>query len=251
MFSEQIFEYWATPGGLWTPWAKPVLFLNLDAALLSQPPMDPGAAIDTSWAPPAQEKAVVVLDLPGEVSVLVGIALAHKGYRPVPLYNCCGGRSAVIDVNSITRALVAGGEVLDRLNLPWDAPPVFLLDSRRTAKPANLAPGMFDNRWVTLPQDFPSGNFLASHGVSRAIIIQDQGVQPREDLAHVLLRWQDAGIRIEGAQIGVRPAPLRVNKPSWFRAMFYTAIATIGLRRSSAGGFGSVIPMPSSGGGYG
>jgi hypothetical protein len=44
---------------------------------------------------------------------------------------------------------------------------------------------------------------------------------------------------------------LRVNRPSNFKTLWYRALAMMGLRRNSAGGFGSVIPELASGGGFG
>src|SRR5690242_6320869 len=80
------------------------------------------------------------------------------------------------------------------------------------------------------------------------------GGRPRrrqEDLAHVLLRWQDAGIRILAVGPGdTQPRPFTAKKPSWFRRVWYRAIVVAGLRRNNAGGFGGVIPK-ASGGGYG
>jgi hypothetical protein len=51
-----------------------------------------------------------------------------------------------------------------------------------------------------------------------------------------------------GAGHGGLPQPLQVRKPSKFRHLWYRALVLLRLRRNSAGGFGSVIPMPSSGG---
>jgi hypothetical protein len=108
---------------------------------------------------------------------------------------------------------------------------------------------LFDNRWVVLPQDFPSGTFLKANGIDRVLLLHDRDGQPREDLAHVLLRWQEAGVAIAAARPGGAAAELRVARPSRFRAAWYALLVTFGLRPNSAGGFGSIIPMPSPGGG--
>jgi hypothetical protein len=42
-----------------------------------------------------------------------------------------------------------------------------------------------------------------------------------------------------------------VAKPKRFRSIWYRLLAIAGLRRNSAGGFGSVVPQPSSSGGGG
>ena len=207
---------------------------------------------NVSWAPPAKDGAAIVVDLPGADSVNAGLALAEfGGYRPVPLYNVVPGppstMSVAVDVGPVMNALWRGGDTLSRIELPYDAPPAFLLDARRMSANAPR-PGEFDNRWVVLPQDFPSATFLQSHGVRRVLLVQDGAGQPRSDLAHVLRRWQDAGLGIDGLspRTDARSARLEVAKPRWFRWMLYALAATMGLRRSSAGGFGSLVPMPSS-----
>jgi hypothetical protein len=42
-----------------------------------------------------------------------------------------------------------------------------------------------------------------------------------------------------------------VQRPSSFRNLAYRAFALFGLKRNSAGGFGSIIPVVSAGGGGG
>jgi hypothetical protein len=38
---------------------------------------------------------------------------------------------------------------------------------------------------------------------------------------------------------------MEVDRPSAFRSLFYRALTLVGLRRNSAGGFGSIVPQPS------
>jgi len=72
------------------------------------------------------------------------------------------------------------------------------------------------------------------------MLIQESAGQPQEDLSHVLLRWQELGIRLEvyGANVGGPPHELLVNRPSHFRALWQRALALLGLRRGAFGGFG-------------
>jgi hypothetical protein len=186
------------------------------------------------------------------------LVLAEAGFRPVPLFNGARGPAslniggtAVIDNDAILVWLLRGVETLQRCQLPDDAPPAFLLDSRRQPPAFNASPGRFDNRWMVFPQDFPSASFLRSQGISRVLLIQtDIERQPPEDLAHVLRRWQEAGLELSVATLetAARPQPLQVHRPSRFRSLWYVALAVLGLRRNSAGGFGSIVPQPSSGG---
>jgi hypothetical protein len=109
---------------------------------------------------------------------------------------------------------------------------------------------MFDNRWMVFPQDFPSARFLVERKIKRVTLVQAEKTQPSEDLSHVLLRWQEAGIEILAKTKGDVGAPsgITVSRPSRFKASWYRALAIMGLRRSSVGGFGSFIPETSAAG---
>jgi len=258
MDSSQLFEIWAPPESVWSRWAKPVLFADpgraqgpAPPAVLAAPPA--GAPRPKSWGDPS---TAFVLDLPGSWAVELGLDLARAGYRPVPLFNGADNPYALVDVRPILNLLTVGAQELAALSIAPEAPPAFLLDlNRQPFAPPPLSPGRFDNRWVVFPQDFPSATFLQSRGIRRVALLQEKrlGEQPRPDLAHVLRRWQEAGIEIyrQDPAANEPPSPLNVERPSRFRGLVYRALALAGLRRNSAGGFGSIIPQPSSGGGGG
>jgi hypothetical protein len=250
MEPEDLYRVWAHPGGLWSDWVAPALFAQILYA-------EPDAAIedeDFSWFPPSvPDRVAIVLDLPGARSVRLGVHLAMtRGFRPVPAINTSPGPSefssgsklCVVDMRALIQALFASTPCVQALRLPDDAPPVFLLDNARTLGTSSADEGMFDNRWMVFPQDFPSGAFLKNHGIEAVLLLQEHDAPPQEDLCHVLLRWQEAGIRIIGRDGG----PIRVSRPSRFRALWYRALAIMGLRRNSAGGFGSYVPESRSAG---
>jgi hypothetical protein len=215
MPTEIAFRIWAPLGSPWSRWAKPVLFAQMT-------PDEVGRG------------------LPGAAAVREGVALAAKGYRPVPLFNSCPGPRAAVDLSSIIRELLDGADALKTLRVPADAPPAFLLDDARMRPGRTPGPGDFDNRWMVSPQDFPSASFLLSRGIGRAIVMCARQGGPEEDLTHVLLRWEQGGIRLLGRVRGEpeKPQPLLLQPPSMFRSMWYRALALVGLRRSSAGGWG-------------
>ena len=243
--NETAFAAWAPDESPWSLWAKPVLFAGLGSMRLPSP-TPPAQVLDISGFPEPRERTAIVADLPGRIGADFGLALARAGYRPVPLYNCCQGASAVVDVAPIEHGLLVGAEELPRLRIRDDAPPVFLLDSNRMQGPAPL-PGRFDNRWLVFPQDFPSASYLRSRGIARVLLVQEKEGAPREDLAHVLRRWQLGGIELTATTLaGAAPRPLQVAAPSLFRRAWYRVMATMGLRRSNVGGFGAVIPIPTA-----
>lgn len=233
------FTAWAPLDGRWTPWVKPVLFAHLgDGGPLDLAP--PTGMAGEGFDP--EDDAVIVADLPGVTAIDLGVGLAARGWRPVPLFNGCPGANALIDVEPLLTGLRRGAGPLAGLALPPDAPPVFLLDAQRLTGAAQRVPGRFDNRWVVVPQDFPSGNRLAAWGVRRAVVLAD-GIA--DDLHHVLMRWQEAGIAIEHLRPGGERAALTLTRPWGFRGWWHRLSVMAGLSRNSAGGFGSLVPQPS------
>jgi hypothetical protein len=248
MRGEEAFAIWAPPESAWSDWAKPVLFVHLES--FAEPRNEENwGEVDAAWVPRPDERCAIVLDLPGPRAVAQAIALARFGYRPVPLFNGCPGPMEAVPTNTLLAAIAMSTDDLARIELPADAPPVFLLDGGRNPQGLKVAPGKFDNRWMTFPQDFPSANFLKSHGIERVLLVQEVSGAPAVDLAHVLLRWQEAGIAMEGCDAGGGGrASVTVSKPRRYRSLWYLALAMFGFYRSSAGGFGSIVPQPSSGG---
>jgi hypothetical protein len=248
MQREALFEIWVPPGGLWSLWARPILFAQMPEAGSGPAGGEPWRALDVGWAPGAGEQTVLVVDLPGEESVRMGLALAGRGYRPVPLYNACTGPHEVIDQGPIIEALRAGAGYLAAQALT-DAAPAFLLDARRMSPAREIRPRAFDNRWKVFPQDFPSAGFLTGRGFTRALLIQRGRTHPQEDLAHALCRWQDAGMALAAKDVagGARPGPITVDRPAWYRSAWQRVLAVLGLRRGPRGGFGGVVPEPSHG----
>ena len=251
MNPSELFDLWAPPAAVWSRWAKPVLFADFSAVVAVDPINDPLPPLNTT----ADRETALVLDLPSAGSVKAGLALVKAGFRPVPLFNGTRGPKVsvvgvtIVDNEAILSWLAAGAALLAQQNLPFDAPPAFLLDSRRRTQ-VTASPGRFDNRWIVFPQDFPSANFLRSQGIARAVLVQEDALRPpQEDLAHVLRRWQETGLPLFAATLDslASPMPLLVQRPSRFRSLWYVALAVMGLRRNSAGGFGSIVPQPSSG----
>lgn len=270
MKPEAIYESWVPIDSEWSLWARPILFAQMSELSTEQPCGADWLTIDVSWAPGADEKVVLIVDLPGAASVVTGLALAGQGFRPVPLFNACTGSCEVVDQSLIIGALRAGAGYLASLALA-DAPPAFLLDSRRMS-PDQVRPGDFDNRWQVFPQDFPSAAFLTQRGYIRALLIQGErkehadelshavrlgrpqdinivGKRPAQDLAHILRRWQDAGITIQAKDLAnaAPPAPITVDRPALYRSAWQRVLAIFGLRQNPQGGFGGLEPYPSHG----
>lgn len=254
MNGSQLFETWAPAGSIWSPWAKPALFAEEAVlGLVTGTPPPPAMPPQPRTSFQSGGDTAFVLDLPGEKSVELGLLLARAGYRPVPIFNTTHHAAALVDVRPVLHRLASGATELAGADLPPEAPPAFLLDANRSTASGQPTPGRYDNRWVVFPQDFPSARFLLSKGIRQIVLLQQMRPrdQPRDDLAHVVRRWQEAGIAIysQDPEIEEPPRPVDVQRPNSFRSLFYRALALAGLRRNSAGGFGGIIPQPPSSGG--
>lgn len=259
MQPRDLFAIWAPSNAVWSQWAKPVIFAQLTPNYPVTPVSNDAHILDTSWCPAPTEHTAIIVNLEGPASVFMGLALALRGYRPVPLYNSCDGPGAVVPLKEIVSELVSGASLLQQQNLDPAAPPAFLLDANRMAALAPQ-PGQFDNRWVVFPQDFPSAVFLRSQQIEKVLLLQRNRTSADVDLTMVMRPWKQAGLELlvkdpftTGSTVAASPAeptPLDMGGPSrlwmWSRLFF---LSSLGLRRSNAGGFGSVVPMPSSSGG--
>lgn len=259
MTPEEVYQIWAPEESVWSPWAIPVPFAQMVCADLGGEFSDllESEGVAAGFLP-APDLAMVV-DLPGREAIHLGLALAQRGFRPVPVIDGSPGpgvsglggswmdqggelgpSGTAVDMRQLLRGLCKGATLLKSLTIAANASPVFVLDAMRLAEGRPIGEGVFDNRWKTFPQDYPSARFLQERGVARVVVIQARAVQPQEDLSHVLLRWQEGGIRLEtyGTTEGGLPRALYVNRPSAFRALWQRALAMFGLRRGAFGGFG-------------
>jgi hypothetical protein len=278
MTAQDIYDAWAPASSEWSQWVKPVLFAHLPVTFeASAPSVD--AVVDNSLAerlPRSDGATALVLDLPGALGAQMAGPLVERGYRPVPLYNSCPpplgsglseslatglsspsappvGRPAV-DVLPILQALQTNAPLLLGAHLPPEALPAFLLDANRRMGQMGFIsePGAFDNRSISLPTDFPSSNFLLSRGIRKVVLAQQHAMEPEADLSHTLVRWQRAGVIIlsiplapdENATVA---RPITVGRPPLFRSAWYGLMARMGLRPHPLGGFGGLLPHPSSG----
>lgn len=266
MTSEELYRMWAPSDSIWSQWVIPVPFAQVACLDASSDPALVRAKTPTALIDAASD-LVVIIDLPGGESIRFGLALAERGFRPIPVIDgspspfvvavAPGSQSSgtkehrivVVDMSDLVRSLCAGAGVLRALTFSPTAPPAFLLDSLRMSGEQATEKQLFDNRWKVFPQDFPSAKFLKEQGIRRVLLVQERRGQPQEDLAHVLLRWQEAGLEmLESGTLHTRePQNLHVLKPSQFRAAWHRGLEILGLRHNSVGGFGGWPHYGSSG----
>jgi hypothetical protein len=265
MIKEEIYSIWAPEGGIWSKWAKPILFAYTAGV---SPVQRDSAPADWGARPPsAYTDTGLVVELEGARGVLFGLRLAQDGYRPVPLYNACpqprlpvspdapirlglqeGDEGAnydqpepVVDVNPIVAALASWAEELRRQHVPLSAPPAFLLDWRRGGEGKRVRLGMFDNRSVIFPSDFPSAAFLQEQGIRTMVLVSETHQCPF-DLATVLREWEAGGLEIKLQPVALpwSPTKLDLPVPSLFKRLSFWLAYRLGLQRNLSGGYGRI-----------
>lgn len=243
--SRRIFEAWAPPDAPWSDWAKPVVFQYIPDELTASVPWDG----DRSLLPHAGERLAVVVDLPGVDSVRCGLALARRGFAPVPLYNCTRGEGReLVRIESIVQALSVGAAELSEAPRSPESPPAFLIDSSRLE--GDPVPETFDNRWMVFPQDFPSARRLLAGGISQVLVVRmDDHLRP--DLRAVLRLWQRGGIECQLLRLpDGRRTSMRLELS--LVAILQDHLRSIwhGLSENATGGFGARVPDPGSSSGF-
>lgn len=187
--SNELYDVWAPRDSPWSAWAKPVLFANAPWHSFED-----NSTLPDVTAFSYLRQAAVVVDVAGARSVYIGLALAQIGFQPVPLYNGAAAPGGLINMGVIAEALAAGANRLRRITRRTDQLPAFLLNADRLDHPNSaLLPGRYDNRWAVVPQDMPSASFLRGAGIEQVVLISDR---VRDDLAHILYRYQDAGLKV-------------------------------------------------------
>ncbi len=209
MTGRDAFKLWAPAGLRWVGWVRPVPFVAMQNSSGFNP-AETFAVPDIAYFAKAEEDVAVVADMPGAEAVKEGIALAKLGFRPIPLYNGTNaqeGAMALVENHAMERALCWGAAELEKIQIPQNAPPAFLLDSNRTHR-YRMDASIFDNSWDIYDQDMPSADYLLSAGIRRVIV---RGAAIQKDLARILYKYQKKGIAILVTD-GYRPPKTRVLK---------------------------------------
>ncbi|MBI4651275.1 hypothetical protein HY745_08340 [Candidatus Desantisbacteria bacterium] len=250
----EIYSVWANEKSIWTPWTKPVLFAAmtdndiLEVEKISTEEKKNIQIESISSSLKSNKEIAVILDLPGEESVITGLDLAKIGFILIPLFNGTKSSAMIINVTPIIHALIKGTNVLRNISIIPDSPPVFLLDANRLQHDYAVLPGNFDNRWCVLPQDMPSANFLKQNGIKKVLLVSNE---VQDDLSHILCRYQESDLDILVLKNNEMQKTV-INKPSSFKSLFYRVSILMKFKRNSTGGFGYLIPDPASyGGGFG
>lgn len=174
MTNEECYKIWAPYGKKWTDWVRPVPFIaawaNVKGYHIGELAIPKINAIDEKY-----RQAAIIVDLPGDESIEVGLALAKLGYRPIPIFNGTieqENARATVDNQTVGAALLCATEILKEIEIPDDALPAFLVDKNRLQR-HKIDASVFDNSWDVWPQDLPSVDYFLKNGINKIVVISD------------------------------------------------------------------------------
>ena len=172
MTNKDVYKIWAPTGKKWVDWVRPVPFLSINSKTPKYTP-EVIALPYISQLDASDKSTAIIVDLPDEDSVDVGILLAKQGFRPIPIFNGVieqKGSRATMDNHSISSAILWGTPILSETELADDAPPAFLTDADRL-NCFRLDRSIYDNSWDVYHQDLPSEEYLLANGIKRIVVI--------------------------------------------------------------------------------
>ena len=265
--AQALFDAWGPhPDGPWVPYHTVPLFAaldRLDARTVgpASPLGTPGRSALSEELPasaqpgaPAPSWVVagtwVILDLPGPRSVEAAAWLVDSaGCQPVCTFDNWPHEKGVLKPENTLAELLRWAAVVAsaRARLVPGSPPVWLCDRERLGERPGR-PGEFDNRYFLDDSVLPTPARLLANGIDRVIyVVQESAHVPVEDLEVYFSELLGAGIPVlrtvltdptgEPRPLSSPPSPRKPPRS--------------GFRRSAAGGFGTIVPEPSSGGGGG
>ena len=211
MTGKEAFNIWAPAGAKWIDWVRPVPFVAInDRSKTNQAMSFIIPAI--TYIDKSHEKTAIILDLPDCDSIKEGLALAVLGFRPIPLYNGVNGQQGAMELvenHNKKNALIWGALELEKLAIPLNAPPAFLIDSTRTHR-FKMDVSVFDNSWDLYDQDMPSAEYFINNGIDKVIV---RGKTIQKDLIRILYKFQKKGISILFTDGYTAPKLTTIKKP--------------------------------------
>ena len=251
MTKDQIYRIWRPDDSPWSRWVKPVLFSYMVEQELPAP-----GTLRRKWEVPHSSDTAIIVNMPGEEGVALGLALSEAGYRPIPVYNACPYATydplsdeipsisdakrvdtlALVDVVPIMSAISRFALELEAAQLPPTALPAFLVDENRQSGGQSLR-ALNGSTIVrsSHPRIFHQPNSLRNMVI--AIVVIQTKRKFRTDLIQVLLAWQAGGLIIaeQEAWQPWDPRDLTVKPPSLIPLLWHRLQAKFGYRRNHLG----------------
>jgi hypothetical protein len=260
----QLFDVWGPhPHGPWVPYHCVPLFASLDRLMRdavgpAAPPGSPKRPATPPELPPYARPGApppdwltpstwTILDLPGARSVeaaawLVGVT----GAQPVCTFDNWPHERGVLKPEHALAELLRWATTLReaRSRIGADAPPLWICERERLGERPGR-PNEFDNRYFLDDSVLPGPGVLSRYGIERVVyVVPNVDDEPLADLEGYFGELLLAGIAV--LRLGLTPEGSSLMPFSSRRSP--RPIPRWTYRRSAVGGFGTLVPEPSSGG---
>jgi hypothetical protein len=196
------------------------------------------------------ERMMIILDLPGVMSVAAAVRFVRSGFQPVCTFDNWPHPEGVLKPQLVLAQLLRYATTMEsvRVGVSESAPPVLVTDSLRLGK---RMPGVgdFDNRYYLDDSILPSIEVLNKNGIKGIVcLLKTDSSIPTADICYYFRGLMRAGFRslyrsdISDPKLAARPfTEAELSTPFDQRNFQFS--------KSAAGGFGRLVPEPSSGGG--
>jgi hypothetical protein len=261
---EPLFDVWGPhPASPWVPFHAVPLFAALDRIPAREigpaAPPDPTESADPrnrvpalarpGSPPPAflEPATLTVLDLPGPAAVQTAVWLVGAGAQPVCTFDNWPHPRGVLRAEQTLAEMLRWASTVAplRARIRPDSPPLWICDAGRLGQRAG-SPGDFDNRYFLDDSTLPGPRMLTAAGIRRVVYVTLAAEHlPVMDLEPYFADLLAAGLDVQHADLA---RPLFEPQP-FAELRSGRRVPTSTFRRSSAGGFGTEVPQPSSGGG--
>jgi len=253
---QKLFRVWGPlPDSFWSPYHCATLF----AAIEKFRPAVVGPAnysaeeqsFDLKRDPPpwASEETAIIIDTNGPISVALAAWLASAaGYQPISTFNNWPDKAGLIKPEKTLAMLLRYASVMERArkNFSASSPPLWMCDRERLSGGPGR-PRQFDNRYYIEESLLAGPEALKKAGIKQIVYLLNKGNEKElADLHSYFNFLRKKGIQIliaslesEKTLFEARPMPASPPLKTFSKFSF---------KRSSAGGFGSTIPEPSSSG---
>jgi hypothetical protein len=258
--AEALYDVWAPPkGSRWTPYHCVPLFAALQTLPRNQfgptdeetvktiemgPLLTPAVDLKPLGASWASERAWVILDLPGPQSVALAVRFVAAGFQPVCTFDHWPHPMGLVKAHVVLAQLLRHASSIEKLRpyLQPDAAPLWICDRNRLGTQPGR-PKQFDNRYFLDDSILPSAKTLKEADIRHIICVMPTPAhRPCDDLRAYFRDLKKEGFQIDAAALSDPALTLFELPPATFQVDF----TQHGYQRSSAGGFGRLIPEPSS-----
>jgi len=205
--------------------------------------------IDLKREPPpwASQETAIIIDVDGPLSVSLAAWLASTaGYQPISTFNNWPDRAGLLKPEKTLAMLLRYAAVMEEIRGDFKAssPPLWMCDRQRLSGGPGR-PNQFDNRYYIEESLLAGPEALKKAGIKRVVYLLNKGNEKElPDLYGYFKFIRQKGISVMKASLESEKTLFEAREMPSTRPI--QAFSKWSFKRSSAGGFGSTIPEPSS-----